>query len=88
MVVEFFEAFFFVFWSVRVVFRQVPILADADFSVFEFEEVPCGQFADCSEGRERLGHVAEVEILEQGLRIDLGEFGRDGENTFDFGAKV
>src|SRR5208337_3007584 len=85
---QLFQALFVALGEIGIVGRQVPILADADLPVLEFQQMPGRKFMNSGERGNGIGNVAEIKIFEQGLGIDFGEFGSDGEDRLDFGCEV
>ena len=72
----------------RVVFGEIPILADTDLAILKFEQMSRRQLVNAGECRDGLGHIAEVKIFQQRLRIDFGQLGSNRQNRFDLRSEV
>src|SRR5438132_722333 len=69
------------------VFRKVPVSAYGEFAIFQFQQVPGRKLLDVQEGGGRIGYISELDVLPEGLAVDLSEFWRYREDCLDFGAK-
>src|ERR1039458_2535976 len=72
----------------RVVFGKVPVLTDANLAVLKLEQVSGRELMNSGKRGNGIGHISVIKIFEQSLGVDYGEFGRDGEDRFDFGSEV
>src|SRR6266566_398796 len=71
-VLQFFQTFFLGSRRIDSVGWEVPILADADLTGAEFEQVSRGQLVDPLESSMRVHHITEVEITKQCIRVNVG----------------
>src|SRR5882757_1448391 len=85
---QLFQTFFLALGEMSAVLRKVPILTDVDFTVREFQQIARRQLVNSGEDSNRIGHVAEIQIFEQALRIDFGQFWSHGQDRLNLRREV
>src|SRR6267378_1162072 len=72
----------------RAVLRKVPILADVNLPVREFQQMSRGQLVDSGEDGDRVWYVAVIQVFEEALRVDFGQFRSHGQDRLDLRGEV